>query len=218
LYSGSPLGEEVDAECVRGAQDAAELLASLGHEVVEARGLERPELLPLFTGLWAAQIAGAVALTGMLAGREPTEELVEPLSWALYRRGAGMSALELMAITVQLQAASRRLVAMFHDYDVLLTPSLAQRPVAIGAIDACSADPMADFDASARFAPYGAIWNVTGQPAMTVPLFHGQDGLPLTVQIVGRPAAEATLLSLAAQLERACPWAERRPPLLEEAL
>jgi amidase len=217
LYSGSPLGEEVDAECARGAQDAADLLASLGHEVVEARGLEMPELLPLFTGLWAVQIAGAVALTGMLAGREPTEDLLEPLSWALYQRGAGTSALESMALTVQLQAASRRLVAMFADYDVLLTPSLARRPVAIGEIDACSADPMADFDASARFAPYGAIWNVTGQPAMTVPLFDGEDGLPLTVQIVGRPAGEATLLSLAAQLERACPWAARRPPLLEEA-
>ena len=112
-----------------------------------------------------------------------------------------------------LQAAARRIVTQFGDFDVMLTPSLGQRPVAIGAIDACSEDPMADFGASAVFTPYTAIWNVTGQPAMTVPLYDGPDGLPLTVQVVGRPVSEPTLLSLAAQLEAAQPWAERLSPL-----
>jgi amidase len=118
-----------------------------------------------------------------------------------------------MALTARLQAASRQIVSSFSGFDVLLTPSLGARPVAIGEIDGCSEDPMADFEASARFNPYGAIWNVTGQPAMTVPLFHGQDGLPLTVQVVGRPADEHTLLSLAAQLEAARPWGGRLPSL-----
>lgn len=72
---------------------------------------------------------------------------------------------------------------------------------------------MADFAAAAAFTPYTAIWNVTGQPAMTVPLYHGDDGLPLAVQIVGRPVSETTLLSLAAQLEAAQPWADRLSPL-----
>ncbi len=213
LYTGSPIDSEIDPLCIQGAKDAAELLSSLGHEVLDAPPLERPELMPMFTSLWAVYIAGAVALTAMLAGREPTEANVEPLSWVLYQQGAGTSALELMALTVHLQAVSREIVSMFSNFDVLLTPSLAQRPVAIGEIEACSEDPMADFQSSAHFTPYGAIWNITGQPAMTVPLFQGDDGLPLTVQIVGRPADESTLLSLAAQLETARPWAKRLAPL-----
>ncbi len=213
LYTGSPIGSEIEPMCIQGARDAAELLAALGHEVIEASLPEMPELMPVFMALWAVHIAGAVAFTGMLAGREPTEDAVEPLSWALYQKGASTSALELMAITVHLQTVSREIVSMFSDFDVLLTPSLARRPVAIGEIDACSEHPMADFDASAHFAPYGAIWNVTGQPAMTVPLFQGNDDLPLTVQIVGRPEGESTLLRLAAQLEAARPWAQRLSPL-----
>jgi hypothetical protein len=110
---------------------------------------------------------------------------------------------------------SRRVGA--GDLDVLLTPSLGQRPVAIGEINACSDDPMAAFRASGRFTPYAAIWNVTGQPAMTVPLFQGGDGMPLMVQIVGRPVAEATLLSLAAQLEEVRPWMDRLPSLASPA-
>ena len=72
---------------------------------------------------------------------------------------------------------------------------------------------LADFARSGRFTPYTAIFNVTGQPAISVPLFHGDDGLPLSIQLAGRPADEATLLSLTAQLEAARPWADRRPEL-----
>ena len=95
----------------------------------------------------------------------------------------------------------------------MLTPGLAERPVPIGEIDACSDDPWADFGRSGRFTPYTAIFNVTGQPAIPVPLYHGDDGLPTPIQLAGRPADEATLLSLAAQLEAARPWADRRPEL-----
>ncbi len=218
LYAGSPIDSHIDPLCIQGAHDAAELLASLGHDIIDTPKLPGgPELMPLFTTLWAVHIAGAVALTGILAGKAPTESDIEPLSWALYEQGAHTSALELMAITVHLQTVSRQIVALFSDFDVLLTPSLGQRPVRIGEIDACSSDPMADFDASTHFTPYGATWNVTGQPAMTVPLFHGHDGLPLTVQIVGRPTDETTLISLATQLEQSRPWAQRMPVLTTPA-
>ena len=102
-------------------------------------------------------------------------------------------------------------MALWNDYDVVLTPALAQRPVRIGEIDACSDEPWEDFRRSGQFTPYTAIFNVTGQPAISLPLFHGDDGLPLGVQLAGRPAGEAELLALAAQLEAARPWAERRP-------
>jgi amidase len=87
----------------------------------------------------------------------------------------------------------------------------------IGEIDACSDDPWEDFKRSSEFTPYAAIYNVTGQPAITLPLFQGDDGLPTAIQLGGRPAGEATLLSLAAQLEAARPWADRRPEELAAA-
>ena len=217
LYTGSPIESEIDPVNVQAANDAAALLESLGHQVVEAPMLEVPGLLPAFTVVWATSIAGAATLTGLLAGSEPTEETLEPLSWALYQQGINTNSVELAGAIVGLQAFSRSLVAIFNDSDVMLMPALGQRPVPIGTIDACSDDPMADFAESARFTPYTAIWNVTGQPAMSVPLYHGEDGLPLGVQIVGRPVAEGTLLSLAAQLERALPWAERLAPLAAAA-
>jgi amidase len=85
--------------------------------------------------------------------------------------------------------------------------------VRIGEIDTCSDAPWEDFRRSGAFTPYTAIFNVTGQPALSLPVFHGDDGLPTAVQLAGRPADEATLLSLGAQLEAAHPWAERRPAL-----
>ena len=94
-----------------------------------------------------------------------------------------------------------------------MTPALAQRPVRIGEIDACSDDPWDDFRRSGEFTPYTAIFNVTGQPAISLPLSHGDDGLPVAVQLAGRPTDEATLLSVAAQLEAERRWAERRPEL-----
>ena len=94
----------------------------------------------------------------------------------------------------------------------MLVPALAQRPLPLGEIDACSADPWEDFRRSGEFTPYTALFNFTGQPAVSLPLFHSDDGLPLGVQLAGRPAGEGPLLSLAAQLEAARPWAERRPP------
>jgi amidase len=106
---------------------------------------------------------------------------------------------------------SREIVALWRDYDAVLTPALAQRPLRIGELDPCSDEPWEDFRRSGQFTPYTAIFNVTGQPAISLPLFHGDDGLPLAVQLAGRPAGEGPLLSLSAQLEAARPWAERRP-------
>jgi amidase len=100
---------------------------------------------------------------------------------------------------------------LWDGYDVVLTPTLAERPVRIGEIDACSDDPWEDFRRSSEFTPYTAIFNVTGQPAISLPLFHGEDGLPVAIQLAGRPADEATLLALGSQLEAARPWADRRP-------
>ena len=90
---------------------------------------------------------------------------------------------------------------------------VAQRPVPIGDIHGLGPDPMANFRKSADFTPFTAIFNVTGQPAIALPLYQGEDGLPTAVHLVGPPAREEVLLSLAVQLEAALPWADRAPAL-----
>ncbi len=98
-------------------------------------------------------------------------------------------------------------------FDALLTPALAARPLAIGEVHGRGPDPMGHFRRSGHFTPYTAIFNVSGVPAISLPLYQGPDGLPTAVQLVGRAAGEGPLLALAAQLERALPWTDRRPDL-----
>ncbi len=96
-------------------------------------------------------------------------------------------------------------------YDALLTPALAERPLPLGTLDTDAPDPMSTFTRSGLFTPFTPVFNATGQPGISLPLFGGEDGLPLGVQLVGRPAGEAALLGLASQLEEAQPWTHRRP-------
>src|SRR5215217_4529342 len=210
----APIEAPLDPECARAVSEAAELLESLGHEVEQASvPWSEQELLELFTLVFTTPIASGVFYGALVTGREPAEELVEPLSWTIWQGVRERSALDYLLARTQLTAFSRPIVALWDRYDVLLTPALAERPVPIGEIDTCSDDPWGDFRRSGRFTPYTAIFNVTGQPAVSLPLFHGDDGLPTAVQLAGRSADEATLLSLAAQLEAARPWADRRPEL-----
>jgi amidase len=204
---------EVDPLCERAARDAAELLESLGHEVEEVDPPWRGrELLRAFTLVFGTPVALGIWFGSQATGREPSAELVEPLSWTIWEGVRERDPLDYLLARTRLTAASRPIVALWDEYDAVLTPALAQRPVRIGEIDSCSDDPWDDFHRSGQFTPYTALFNVTGQPAISLPLFHGDDGLPLGVMLAGRPAGEGPLLSLAAQLEAASPWADRRPP------
>jgi amidase len=212
VTTAAAIDAPLDPLCERAVRDAAELLGSLGHEVEE---VEAPwagqTLLEVFTLVFGTPIAMGLFFGAQVTGREPAEELVEPLSWTIWNGIRERDALEYLLARTQLGVFSRGIVALWNDYDVVMTPALAQRPVRIGEIDACSDEPWEDFRRSGRFTPYTAIFNVTGQPAISLPLFHGEDGLPLSVQLAGKPAGEGELLALAAQLEAARPWAERRP-------
>jgi Asp-tRNA(Asn)/Glu-tRNA(Gln) amidotransferase A subunit family amidase len=103
-------------------------------------------------------------------------------------------------------------VRFFDHYDCLVTPTVATPPTPIGRFDSPE-EPLNEFFMAGTFAPFTAMWNSTGQPAMSMPLFWDELGLPVGVQVVGRPGAEATLFRLAAQLEQARPWRDRRPPV-----
>ncbi len=213
-----PLPTEVDPQCLDATRRAAELLANLGHEVAE---VDPPwgevDLLPTFTRLFGTQIATLIELGRRIGGRDPGPEVVEPLSLAIYERMREGTGIDLFLALLELQGAGRTIVATLFcgegRHDVLLTPALAKRPVAVSAIDPTSDDPWGEFRKSGEFTPFTAVCNITGQPAISLPLYHGEDGLPLAVQLIGPPAGEELLLSLAAQLERAEPWHERIAPL-----
>jgi amidase len=210
-----PIEAELDPVCERAARDGAELLESLGHEVEEVQApWKGADLLPVFSVLWAANVAGGVRHGQMVSGTEPTSDNLEPLTWDLYQQALGFTSADFTVAFATLQAFARSIVSgLWSEHDVVLTPALAKRPVRIGEIDTCGENPRYEFKKSGEFTPYTAIFNVTGQPAISVPLFHGEDGLPVAVQLAGPPVGEAVLLSLAAQLEQACPWANRRPEL-----
>jgi amidase len=208
------LEAELHPACARTAHDAARLLEGLGHDVEEVQPPWRhPGLLELFTHAFGPAVCSSMASAGLLHGREPLEEDVEPLSWALWSMCRKISAVQATVAGYRLQALARAITTWAAPYDALLTPALAQPPLAIGELDPCGPDPLGTFERSGHFTPYTAISNVTGSPAISLPLYTHDDGLPLAVQLLGRPAQEGALLALAAQIEAAAPWADRRSPL-----
>jgi amidase len=147
----------------------------------------------------------------IVSGNVPSPENVEPLSMWLYETGMAIPAPAYLGALAMSQAISRGIVSAWADWDLLLTPALAQRPVRHAEIDPCGEDPEREFAKGAEFTPYTPAFNMTGQPAVSVPLFHGDDGLPTAAQIVGPQAGEALLLQVARQLEEIRPWAHRFP-------
>jgi amidase len=208
------LGVDVDAESVRALHEAAGILRELGHEVVEATPpLPAPDVLDVFLQVFGPGIALGISLGELIAGREATDDEIEPLSRAVADIARSLPSTGYLAALTQLQALARGTIAFFADHDLLLTPVLATRPLPIGELHGCGTDPMADLRRSGMFAPFTALFNVTGQPAISVPLGFGEDGLPSAIQLVGRPLGEDTLLQVATQLELARPWAHNLPPV-----
>jgi amidase len=203
---------EVDPVCAKAAHDAAALLESLGHEVVEADPpWQDASLLETFTANFGPALSTQIAFIGLVNGREPTAEDMEPLSWAIYQLSKGIDSVQASLATFQLHAVARALITWIADYDFVITPALAEAPVLHDTINPCSDDPMADFTRSGHFTPFTAGMNITGSPAISLPLYHRDDlDLPVGVQIIGQPAGEGELLALAAQLEAALPWHDRR--------
>jgi amidase len=137
-------------------------------------------------------------------------ELSELNRWYLAGAAATTSPAYAGAIG-RLQLRARRIVSLWADFDLLLTPTLAMPPVPLG-WDTEPEDPRVQFDRAAQFTPFTAAFNVTGQPAVSLPLHWTDGGLPIGVQLVGPPLGEALLFRISSQLEAARPWSDRRPP------
>jgi amidase len=213
LITEMPVDAELDPECERGACEAAKLLEQLGHHVEEIPSPFPPEemLIGVFTALWAANVAASVMHGQIVTGNQPTADNIEPLSMWLYEMGQSIPSPAYIGALVTSQAIARGIVATWADWDLVVTPALAQRPVTHAELDPCAPDSADQFKRAGEFTPYTPMFNLTGQPAVSVPLFQGDDGLPTAAQIVGQPAGEATLLQISRQLEEIAPWADRFP-------
>ncbi|MBI1745274.1 MAG: amidase [Acidobacteria bacterium] len=210
----APSGAPVHADCVKATQDAANLCADLGHDVVEASPAIPGDLMsPWFVTVYASGCAAAVDFAAHLTGKTPAAEKVEPLTWAIYEMGRKYSAPEYMGAIMGLQCMAREIARFFVNHDVWLTPTLGEPPVPLGTFDSPAEEPLLGLFRSGLFAPFTPMANFTGQPAMSVPLYWNDEGLPIGAHFIGRFGDEATLFRLAGQLERARPWAMRRPPL-----
>ena len=222
LLTAAPGGLAVVApECVTAAEDAARLLESLGHEVEVSHpaALDRPDWAPHFMSLWSAGVAlgldGWSARTGERIGADD----VEPLTWALAELARALPTPALLRSLDWLMRTTR-LVAEWWEppggtggFDLLLTPTLAEPPVPLGTFDSPPDNPLAGFMRAASFTPFTPPFNVTGQPAISLPLAWTADGLPIGVQLVAAYGGEHLLLRVAAQLEETSPWTNRCPPI-----
>ena len=204
----------VHADCMSAVRDAVALCADLGHEVVEAAPAVSGDLVTeAFITLWSAGCASTIDQMALATKRTPTADQFEPLTWALYEMGRQQTASAYLLALTQLQGISREIARFLVDYDVYLTATLAEPPVPLGTFDSPPENPLQGLFRAAAFLPFTPICNFTGQPGMSVPLFWNAEGLPVGTHFIGRFGDEATLFRLAAQLEAARPWADRRPPI-----
>ncbi|MGE0103267.1 MAG: amidase [Blastocatellales bacterium] len=205
-------GVPVHPDCQAAVEDAARLCEQLGHEVVEAEPtIDGNMLTQAFMCIWAAGNAWLIDSMSYAVGRHPEPEELEPLTRALVDMGRQQPAPAYLMSVQILQTYGRRIAHFMKDYDLLLTPTLAEPPVKLGTMDSTADDPLAGMRRAALFVPFTPICNGTGQPAMSVPLYWNSEGLPIGSHFIGRFGDEATLFRLAAQLEAARPWADRRP-------
>ena len=200
-----PIPAAVDPECSAALAAAAELLAELGHDVAWSTPPWRePDLAHTFIEVW--QVGPSLYPIDDLA-------LVTPLNRKLVESARASSAADYARAVARLHTVARRTVGFWDGIDVVLTPTLALPPVPIGwqeRVEGAFEQLLRNTD----FTPFTAVANLTGLPAMSLPLHWSASGLPVGVQAIGPPAGDALLLQLAAQIEAACPWAERRPPIV----
>jgi amidase len=197
-------GADVHPDCQLAFEEASTLLASLGHDVEDVTPPLGPDSVPFFEVLWYTHAT--------LAPVAPqSNDVLLPLTRYLRGRGQAVSASELIFAQAYLQAVTRLALTTLSGYDAVLSPTLAMPPVPVGYFD--EVEPAENFERQKRFTPFTAVYNVSGQPAVNVPLHWNAQGLPIGVMLAGRMGEEGTLISLSAQLEQARPWAHRRPPV-----
>jgi amidase len=211
----APLGTAVDPECVAAVRETAKLLESLGHELEEAAPEFDPEVMigPMVL-IWAVGNLEDATDSERILGRPLRRDELEETTWELVEHGKRFSALDVFNAVGDLSAAARSIAPFFEKYDAWLTPTLARPPEMLDVLNRSqggSAEAWWRFDC--EFNAFNPMANITGQPAMSLPLHWTAAGLPVGSLITGRYGGEAALFRLASQLEQARPWADRVPPV-----
>jgi amidase len=205
LTTAAPAGAPVDPVCAGAARDTARLLESLGHTVEEAApDWGSPDVMRATVALWAPIIAS-------FGVEEKDLERIEPRNRQLFEAGKAMSANDYVRALNTVDAFYRRFIKFWDSYDLLLTPVTGVLPLPVNSVIQFTSG---NFSQTMKNAPmFTGAANASGQPAISLPLEWTSDGLPIGIQLMGRPADEATILRVSAQLEEAKPWAHRRPPV-----
>jgi amidase len=206
-------------DCLAAVEDAVQLLTDLGHDLVEAElpGLG-PEVGSAIGTVFNTATAWIVGYWTRRLGRPPADDELEPLTRAYWELGRQVTASDYLLAIEECQRFTRGVATWLGGYDAWLTPTLSTPPTRIGEITSTDDEPFRALEAGGPTVAYaGVVANLTGHPAMSVPLWWNADGLPIGVHFLARYGDEATLFRLAGQLEAARPWAARRPPVCAPA-
>jgi amidase len=207
--------EPVDAECRQAAEDAARLCESLGHHVAIGRPeFDTAAFRAATRTLVAANVLATLEARATAVGTTLEASDVEPLTWSIVEIGRGCTAADYARSVTTIHAVGRVVARFFAGYDILLTPTMCSPPWPIGVLSLSTSDRNAYFSALNRSIGFTSLFNASGNPAANLPLHWSAQGLPVGVQIVAPFGDEATIFRLAAQIETAQPWKDRRPPLL----
>ena len=201
-------GKAFHPDVTAALKKTAKLCEELGHTIEEASpALDSGSMTMAFMTLWAANTAIAVMGLSRMTGKPPSLDVIEGLTMGLYEQGRQIPAVQYLAMQQTLFRAAR-IAAKFHEtYDLWLTPTLGAPPLKLGTINVDEQDVQKAFEPILGYVPFTAMQNATGQPAINLPLHWNKDNLPIGVQFVARSGDEMTLLRLAAEIERAAPWA-----------
>jgi amidase len=227
------MGKNVHPDVLKALDETVRLLIELGHEVVEATPpVNREDFSMAFLTVLAGELRADIEETARANREKVSVKNFDPGTFGLGMLGKAISAQEYASATRYLQTSAREIARFCEDYSLLLTPTLSQPPVKIGSLQPADNEKtlinlIGSFDGgnllkmmglikplaaqTFEFMPWTAVFNVTGQPAMSVPLHWNAEGLPIGMHFIGKFGDEATLFRLAAQLEQAKPWAEKIP-------
>jgi amidase len=215
VSTAAPNDVPVHGDCVAATEDAAKLCREVGHEVEEAAPrFDMNLLIQAMRIIWGANTRAAVELRYHGLGKTPDGEGLETVTWNLAREGKTNSAADYARAIQVLHRTGRDFADFLSKYDLFLTPTVAQPPWPLKALNMMDDDLDAYLYNLFAHIPFTPQFNATGQPAMSVPLYWNDDDLPIGVQFAGRFGDEATLFRLAGQLEQARPWAHRRPQII----
>jgi amidase len=208
---------QLHPDCENAVKDAAQLCEGLGHivEEIDPKHLAYPNIAVIYGQVFTCWTGHTIAYWEKELGKKIEQSEVEPITWASYQAGLKRTGADYLIAVESIQRFSRKIAQWYHegDYDLLLSPTMSIPPTEIGAFQPTKDDAMRWLDVTNSFVVFTRIQNMTGQPAMSIPLFWNDDSIPIGVQFAGRFGDEATLFRLAAQLEQARPWTDRKPPI-----